>query len=81
MMEEVLSKNQRLLMRYFGAVGCGQLESIVMMLELWDEEATLEMLEYCASHRGADQAQLMKASSEISCKYRGREEPEDTVWK
>ena len=69
-MQKVLTENQTMLTRYLAAVGCEDLAVIVMVLELQDEEATLEMLEFCASNPNATQAQLLKASSEISSKFK-----------
>ena len=65
-MEEVLTENQDLLAGYLAAVGCEDLAVILMITELWDEDAVLEMLEFCKNHPDASQAQLLKASSEIS---------------
>ena len=65
-MARVISENQSMLTRYLAAVGCTKLAVLTMVTELWDEDATLEMLEYCASNPNATQAQLLKASSEIS---------------
>jgi len=66
MMSKVLTENQMLLTRYLRAVGCEKLAVIVMILELWDEDAVLEMLEFCKNNPDASQAQLLQASSEIS---------------
>ncbi|MBQ9973912.1 MAG: hypothetical protein IJP02_03015 [Oscillospiraceae bacterium] len=65
-MARVLSKNQSLLTRYLAAVGCETLAVMVMVTELWSEDAVLEMLEFCASNPDASQAQLLEASSKIS---------------
>ena len=69
-MEQILTENQSLLAEYLSAVGCQKLAVLLMITELWEEEATIEMLEYCRDHPHADQAELLKASSEISSKYR-----------
>ena len=69
-MARVISENQSMLTRYLAAVGCEKLAVLVMVTELQDEDATLEMLEYCASNPDATQAQLLKASSEISSRRR-----------
>ena len=69
-MQKVLTENQTMLTRYLAAVGCEDLAVIVMVLELQDEEATLEMLEFCASNPNATQAQLLNASSEISSRIK-----------
>lgn len=69
-MPRVLTENQMLLTEYLAAIGCEDLAVIVMVLELQDEEATLEMLEFCASNPNTTQAQLLKASSEISSRIK-----------
>lgn len=69
-MPRVITENQAMLTRYLAAVGCEKLAVLVMATELQDEEATLEMLEFCASNPSATQAQLLKASSEISSKFK-----------
>lgn len=69
-MPRVLTENQMLLTEYLAAIGREDLAVIVMVLELQDEEATLEMLEFCASNPNATQAQLLKASSEISSRIK-----------
>ena len=75
-MERVLTENQTLLTRYLGAVGCELVAVMLMIVELWDERATIEMLEYCRDHPDARQAELLKASSEISSKYPRDDEEE-----
>lgn len=65
----VLSENQHMLAGYLTAVGC-QVEAVLLMVaELWDEDATIEMLEFCADHPTASQAELLAASAKISAKY------------
>ena len=68
-MDMVLSENQRLLTKYLAAVGCEDLAVVVIMLDMWDEDAVLEMLEFCASHPDATPNELLKASSEIGRRY------------
>lgn len=69
-MPRVISENQALLTRYLTEVGCSKIAVLLMAVELQDEEATLEMLEFCASNPNATQAQLLKASSEISSRIK-----------
>lgn len=69
-MPRVISENQALLTRYLTEVGCSKIAVLLMAVELQDEKATLEMLEFCASNPSATQAQLLKASSEISSKFK-----------
>ena len=72
-MAKVLTKNQQLLTSYLAAVGCEKLAVLLMITELWSEEAVLEMLEFCASNPDATQEQLLKASSEISSRIQTEE--------
>ena len=72
-MSNVLTKNQRLLARYLTAVGCEKIAVILMITELWDEDAVLEMLEFCRNNPNASQAQLLKVSSVISSRYEQEE--------
>ena len=58
---------------YLAAVGCQTEAVLLMVAELWDERATIEMLEFCADNPKASQAQLLEASSKISSKYEERE--------
>lgn len=67
-MAKVLTENQSLLTRYLAAVGCKKLAVLIMITELWDEDAVLEMLEFCASNPNATQDQLLKASAGIAAK-------------
>lgn len=77
MMEEFWTENRRLLTRYLGAVGCDTLAGLLIVTELWDEDAVLEMLEFCKNHPDANQEQLLKASSEISSRIVSEEEMEE----
>ena len=69
-MTGAMSENQRMLTRYLAAVGCTRLAVFIIVTELWDKDATLEMLEYCASNPNATQKQLLEASSEIAFKIK-----------
>jgi len=77
--ERVISENQSLLTQYLAAVGCTKIAVLVMATELWDEDATLEMLEYCADHPKADQKELLKAADRIGAKWRKAESLLDTM--
>ena len=68
-MAKILTENQRILTRYLAAVGCERVAVMLMITELWDKRATLEMLEFCSNNPDASQAQLLKMSSQISSKY------------
>ena len=60
-MANVLTENQRLLTRYLAAVGCQKEAVLYIMVQIYSEELTLEMLEFCASNPNATQEQLLKA--------------------
>ena len=68
-MEEIMSNNQRILTRYLAAVGCNTGVVFKIVLNLWNENAVLEMLQFCKDNPKANSAQLLKASSEIASKY------------
>lgn len=70
-MEEVMTDNQRLLTRYLAAVGCEKGVVFSIVLELWDEDEVIEMLQYCKENPNASQTQLLRMSSEISSKHKG----------
>ena len=72
-MAKVLTENQKLLARYLTAVGCEKWATVSMVTDLWDEDAVLEMLEYCASNPDASPAQLLVMSSRISSRMRAAE--------
>ena len=78
-MGKVLTENQELLTSYLAAVGCEPLAVLVMIMDLWDEMAVLEMLEYCRNNPNASQAQLLKASSKISSKFEKQEQLESAA--
>ena len=75
-MRRVTTENQGMLAGYLAAVGCQTEAVLLMVAELWDEKATIEMLEFCANHPNASQAELLEASAKISAKY---EEPESLL--
>ena len=75
-MGRVLTEKQEPLTKYFAEVGCDVVAAFLMVTELWDEKATIEMLEFCANHPSASQAELLEASAKISAKY---EEPESLL--
>ena len=70
-MARVLTENQVLLTGYLFEIGCETGAVFKMVLELWDEEAVLEMLEFCHDNPDASQAKLLQMSSKISSKYNG----------
>lgn len=68
-MARVLTENQVLLTGYLFEIGCNTGAVFKMILELWDEEAVVEMLEFCHDNPDASQAQLLEMSSKTSSKY------------
>ena len=76
-----LTEKQTLLTRYLKAAGCSKLATIVIVAELWTDEAILEMAKYCKANPDASQAELLQMSSEISSRMHKEEqaEPEETV--
>lgn len=65
-MENKLTENQKLLARYLSAVGCESAMALYMIMELWEEEETIKMLNYCADNLDASPAELLKACYKIS---------------
>ena len=68
-MARVLTENQALLTRYLAAVGCSDGAIFKIILTLWDEDAVIEMLEYCRDYPKASETDLLKTCSKISLKY------------
>jgi hypothetical protein len=73
----VLSPNQELLAEYLAALGMPLIERLLTAIELWEEEATMEMLRYIAETGETDWKKLSKISAEISRKYDRDDEAED----
>ena len=71
-MARVLSENRELLTGYLAAIGC-QNSTIwqITMLDLEEEEAIAEMLQFCKeNHPHLSETRLLETSSEISLKYK-----------
>ena len=68
----VLTKNQTMLAGYLAAVGCSKGTVFSIIGELWDEEAVIEMLEFCRDNPDASQVELLEMSSRIYLKYKER---------
>ena len=71
-MAEVLSKNRELLMSYLTVIGCKK-STIwqITMLDLEEEEAILDMLQFCKeNHPNLSEAKLLEMSSKISLSYK-----------
>ena len=71
-MAEVLTENQRMLTGYLAAVGCSRVAVLYIVMELWDEEAVIRMLEFCRDNPKATEAELLEACSKIYSKYKDR---------
>ncbi len=69
---KVLTENQELLAKYLGAIGCDFGTVFEIVTKLWDEEAVIEMLEFCRDNHPASQEKLLKMSSKIYSKYKER---------
>ena len=67
---EVLTHNQKLLTKYLAALGMTLARRTYILGILWEEEATVEMLQYIAETRETDQATLLSIACEISKKYK-----------
>lgn len=69
---EVLTPNQDLLTDYLAALGMSVTQRLIILMDLWEPEATLEMLQHIAETEEKDPTQLLKVASRISKKYKGR---------
>ena len=67
---EVLTHNQKLLTKYLSALKMPRARGMYIVGMLWEEEATLEMLQYIAETRETDQATLLSIACEIAKKYK-----------
>ena len=76
-MARVLTENQSGMIGYLTAVGCDKGTVFKILFNVWDEMATIEMLEFCRDNQNASPAELLKKSSEISLKYPREEEEKD----
>lgn len=75
---KVLSPNQELLAKYLAALGMPLIERLLVAAELWEEDATMEMLRYIAETEETDWKKLSKISAEISRKYNWDDEAEES---
>ena len=74
----VLSPNQELLAEYLAALGMPLIERLLVAAELWEEDATMEMLRYIAETEETDWKKLSRMSAEISRKYNWDDEAEES---
>ena len=70
----VLSPNQDLLTDYLAALGMPVTQRLLILMELWDPQATLEMLCYIADTQETDHKKLLETASKIASKYKDSEE-------
>lgn len=66
---KVLTDEQELLNDYLAALGMPLLKRICVSMDLWEEEATMEMLRYIAETEETDLDQLSKTAARIGRKY------------
>lgn len=71
---EVFTPNQKLLIRYLKILGMPPADGMYIVAILWEEEATLEMLQYIAKTKESDLVKLSSIALEISKKYESHEE-------
>jgi hypothetical protein len=70
---KVLSPEQELLAEYLAAVGIPAISRILIIDDLWEPEATMEMLEYIAETKEQNIEKLESVACEISRKWRKSE--------
>ncbi len=66
---EVYTYEQELLAEYLIALGTPLTRGLCIIALLWEEEATMEMLEYIAKTEETDHGKLYSVAQEISKKY------------
>ena len=69
-MEKILTEAQKVLIDYLCSLKMPRAEGMCIIMMLWEEEATMEMLGYIAETKETDQAKLYSIASEISQKHR-----------
>ena len=65
----ILTREQKLLTRYLATTEMDLVTRLLISGMLWEEEATLEMLQYIARTQETDPAKLYSVALEISQKY------------
>ncbi len=72
-MGRVLTENQELLKGYLLEVGCSKIAVLVIILDVWEPEETLDMLQFCKENHGtATEKDFVAAAKEISVKKEKR---------
>ena len=61
-----MTKNQKMLARYLKAVGCNMRTVCAIVFNVWEEEQTIKMLEFCRDNPDASPAELFAMSSTIA---------------
>lgn len=74
---KVLTPDQLLLVRYLSEIGMSLPERILVVIDLWEPEATDEMLRFIGETLENDPAKLSKKACEIERKYRREWEEAD----
>lgn len=72
-MSRTMTPNQELLTDYLIQKGATLLDRLIIIAELWDEDATIEMLKYIQKTREQSPAKLYETALKISKKYRPEE--------
>ena len=70
----IMTPNQELLTDYLIALKMPLADRMYIVAILWEEEATLEMLQYIAKTKESDLVKLSSIALEISKKYESHEE-------
>ena len=76
-MSKVITRGQEQLAVYFKAIGLTLAESLSLIANLWDERATVEMLEYLLETQDTDCDRVIKTALTISAKYPLPEDEEE----
>ena len=66
---KLFDEHQELLSKYLWVVNTPPVTGLLIIGELWEEEATIEMLEYIAETREDDPDKLYEKAMEIAKKY------------
>ena len=70
----VLSPDQKLLARYLAELNMPRASRVLIVAELWEPEATMEMLCYIADTQETDHKKLSEVACKIARKYNDNEE-------
>ncbi len=69
-MSEVLTENQKILIRYLAAIGCSKAVVFRIIGDLWYDPAVREMLQFCKENHPPSQEELLKQYSIVYSKYK-----------